>query len=243
MKQHITFWAFLFLSVSTSMAYDHIIFRNGRETDAKLYQMTDDKITYGYIGDNIGTQHEVSLKEVYMVFIEKQGNVYITPDGKHFTGESKRANAKRDDIIYLVKGAEIAAENIKISEDNIHYTVKAKNTGIKGLIGKGNIGEAILAKSEVFMIKYKSGMSDIITPIEIVETNVNETDTIKEEKQEPQFVVMFHSVAKGENLQNLSSKYNVTTEQIIEWNDLPKNTNPNNPLTVGMQLMIYQPKK
>ena len=75
MKQHITFWAFLFLSVSTSMAYDHIIFRNGRETDAKLYQMTDDKITYGYIGDNIGTQHEVSLKEVYMVFIEKQGNV------------------------------------------------------------------------------------------------------------------------------------------------------------------------
>ena len=93
------------------------------------------------------------------------------------------------------------------------------------------------------MIKYKSGMSDIITPIEIVETNVNETDTIKEEKQEPQFVVMFHSVAKGENLQNLSSKYNVTTEQIIEWNDLPKKTNPNNPLTVGMQLMIYQPKK
>lgn len=84
-------------------------------------------------------------------------------------------------------------------------------------------------------------MSDIITPFEF--TEVNKTDTISNQKQETQFIVVFHSVVKGENLKKLSSKYNVTSEQIIEWNDLPKRINQNNPLTVGMQLMIYQPKK
>lgn len=241
MRRYITILVFLFLTISTSTAYDHIIFRNGQETDVKLYQMTDDKIVYAYIGDNVGTQQEVSSKEVYMVYIEKQGNVYITPDGKHFTGESKRANYRRDDVIYLVRGAEIAAENIRITESGIHYSIKSKGVVIKGLIGKGNVGEAMLAKSEVFMIRYRSGMSDIITPIQIIE--VNKQDTINEKNIEPQFIVVFHSVAKGDNLQKLSSKYNVSPEQIIDWNDLPKKTNPSKPLTVGMQLMIYQPKK
>lgn len=241
MKRYITFLGVLFLTISTGNAYDHIIFRNGRETDVKLCQMTDDKIIYANIGDNAGIQHEVLSKEVYMVYIEKQGNVYITTDGKHFTGESKRVNAKRNDVIYLVRGGEIAAENIRITEGNIRYSVKLRNAIVRGLTGKANIGEFVLDKSEVFMIRYRSGMSDIITPVEITEEN--KTDTTSDQKQEQQFIVVFHSVAKGENLRKLSSKYNVTSEQIIEWNDLPKKTNPNNPLTVGMQLMIYQPKK
>lgn len=241
MERHITFLGLIFLTISTCMAHDHIIFRNGRETDVKLYQMTDDKIIFGYIGDNIGTHHEVASKEVYMVYIEKQGNVYITPDGKHFTGESKRADAKRNDVIYLIRGGEIAAYNIKITEDDIHYSVKSKSTGIKGLIGKGNISEAVLARSEVFMIRYRSGMSDIITSFE----NVEETkaDSTANENQQPKFIVVFHAVVKGETLEKLSYKYNVTPEQIIEWNDLSQKTRPRSPLTVGMQLMIYQPKK
>ena len=243
MKRYITLLlVFIFLTISsTCMAYDHIIFRNGQETDVKLHQITDDKIIFGYIGDKTGTQHEVASKDVFMVYIEKQGNVYITPDGKRFTGESKRADAKRNDVIYLIRGVEIAADNIKITENNVHYSVKSKGTGITGLIGKGNISEVVLGKSEVFMIRYKSGMSDIITPIEIVEENV--ADTVVVENQQPQFIVVFHAVSKGENLEKLSSKYNVTPEQIIEWNDLPQKTKPTSPLTIGMQLMIYQPKK
>lgn len=223
------------------MAYDHIIFRNGRETDVKLYQITDDKIIFGYIGDKTGTQHEVASKDVFMVYIEKQGNMYITPDGKRLTGESKRADAKRNDVIYLIRGMEIAADNIKITEDNIHYSVKSKGAGIRGLMGKEYINEATLAKTEVFMIRYRSGMADIITPIEIVEENVADTTVV--ENQQPQFIVVFHAVSKGENLEKLSSKYSVTPEQIIEWNELPSRIKPTSPLTIGMQLMIYQPKK
>lgn len=242
MKRYITLLSgFIFLTISTCMAYDHIIFRNGRETDVKLYQITDDKIIFGYIGDKTGTQHEVASKDIFMVYIEKQGNVYITPDGKRFTGESKRADAKRNNIIYLIRGAEIAADNIKIIGNNIYYSVKSKDPGIMGLMGKGYISEAVLDKSEVFMIRYKSGISDIITPIEIVEESVS--DTTEVENKEPQFIVIFHAVSKGENLEKLSSQYNVTPELIIEWNDLPQKTKPTSPLTAGMQLMIYQPKK
>lgn len=241
MKRYITLLGFVFFTISICMAYDHIIFRNGRETDVKLYQITDDKIIFAYIGDKTGTQHEVASKDVFMVYIEKQGNVYITPDGKRFTGEPKRADAKRNDVIYLIRGGEIAADNIKITENNIHYSIKHKGSGIKGLMGKGNISEAVLAKSDVFMVRYKSGMSDIITPIEIVEKSVSDTATV--ENQQPQFIVIFHAVSKGENLEKLSSKYNVTPKQIIEWNDLPQKTKPTSPLTTGMQLMIYQPKK
>ena len=90
-----------------------------------------------------------------MVYIEKQGNMYMTPEGKRVTGETNRANAKKYDVTYLVRGAEIAAENIKITEKDIHYSIKSKAVGIKGLIGKGSVAETVLAKSEVFMIRYR----------------------------------------------------------------------------------------
>ena len=67
MKRYITLLGFIFLTISTCMAYDHIIFRNGRETDVKLYQITDDKIIFGYIGDKTATQHEVASKDVFKI--------------------------------------------------------------------------------------------------------------------------------------------------------------------------------
>lgn len=241
MKRLITLMGFVIFVISICMAYDHIIFRNGKEIDVKLYQITDDKIVFGYIGDKTDTQHEILSKDVFMVYIEKQGNVYIKVDGKRLTGETKRADAKRKDVIYLIRGAEIAADKVKITEDSVYYSVKHRNSGIKGLKGKGNVSDAVLAKSEVFMIRYKSGMSDVVTPIDIVENA--KSDTVVVEDKQPKFVVLFHAVSKGENLKKLSAKYNVTPEQIIEWNELPSRIKSTSPLSTGMQLMIYQPKK
>lgn len=68
-------------------------------------------------------------------------------------------------------------------------------------------------------------------------------DTTAVEAPQPQFTVIFHAVTKGDNLEKLAAKYDVTPSQIIEWNDLPQKTKPTSPLTAGMQLMIYQPKK
>ncbi len=224
---------------ATSLGYDHIILRNGQESDVKLFQINDEKIVYGYIGDRTNAKHEVLSKDVFMVYIEKQGNVYITAEGKRISGESERIDPKKNHVIYLVQGKEIGAEDVEISENYIKYTIKTKESGIAGLIGKSNLSVATLEKSDVFMIRYKSGMVDIITPFDASDKK----DTISSEIQNPQYVVLFHSVSKGETLESIALKYNVDSNDIKGWNDLPARIKNNTPLTVGMQLMIYQLKK
>lgn len=177
-----------FTAMNTSIAQDHIIFRNGIESDVKLYQINDEKVVYSYIGDKTSSLYDAPSNNVYMVYINKHGNIYITPNGKRITGESKRADVKHKDVIYLVKGAEIAADDEKITESHIRYTVKNKGKGITlGLIGNclirnGGSSEALLEKSEVFMIRYRSGMVDVITPIENMAENMADT-VIVENKQ------------------------------------------------------------
>lgn len=234
MKHRIILSLIMILNIFQCVAYDHIIFRNGKELDVKLYQINDNKIVFGYIGDKSNTLHEVPSKEVYMVYIEKQGNIYITKEGKRITGEYKPANAKQNDVIYLVKGMEIAANDIKITENNILYSTKS------GFLKKGAAYEPILAKSEVFMIRYRSGMVDIITPIDIIEEQSVEEIVI--DQKQPEYVVIFHAVKEGENLEIISSKYDTTPEKIIEWNELSSRIKTNTPLTEGMQLLIYQRK-
>lgn len=241
MKRYIALFCMAILAIGTCLATDHIILRNGQESDVKLSQITNDKIIFRYVGDKNGIQHEVPSKDVYMVYIEKQGNIYITADGKRLSGEYKRADTKKYDIIYLIRGAEIPAENIRITENAIRYTVRSKATGISGLMGKDIVNDARFDKSEVFMIRYRSGITDIITPIEINESST--TDTSTDENPQQEYVVIFHAVAEGENLEKIAARYNVTPEQILEWNELPSSLKPTYSLTVGMQLMIYQPKQ
>ena len=94
------------------------------------------------------------------------------------------------------------------------------------------------------MVRYKSGMVDVITSLDAPEVKEEPTpaEEIKKPESEPKSVVIFHAVAKGENLHKIAEKYNVTPQQIIEWNDLPAKTSISKQLTVGMQLMIILPK-
>lgn len=245
MKRNISLIVSAFISISACMAQDHIIFRNGTESDIKLYQINDEKIVYGQIGDRTGVKQEIPSKDVYMIYIEKQGNIYITSEGKRITGESKRADVKRKNVIYLTRGAEIAVDDVKITEDgHIVYSIKGSKKGLVGL-KKGGSSAAQLNKSEVFMIRYKSGIIDVITPIESAKDTVKETksDADAAENQQPEYVVVFHSVRKGENLNVISKKYSVTPKEIIEWNELSSRLKPTSSLATGTQLMIYQPKK
>ena len=91
------------------------------------------------------------------------------------------------------------------------------------------------------MIRYKSGMTDVITPFDIAdEPEEQEIEEIK--KVDPQHVIFYHSVKKGQSLKKIAEMYNATVAQIIEWNGLPKNSQPTAPLTAGTQLTIYLPK-
>jgi LysM repeat protein len=89
------------------------------------------------------------------------------------------------------------------------------------------------------MIRYKSGMVDIITPIDQPEPTPEPEAT----SAEPQLVVVFHEVKRGDTLEKVAKTYNVTVEDLRDWNDISQKTKSTGLLSVGMQLMIYQPKK
>lgn len=225
-----------------AIALDHIIFRDGRELDVKLNQITNDKITFSNSGSRSVLQEEISTGDVYMVYLEKQGNIYLTPDGKRITGETKRVDPKKFDAIYLVSGAEIAAKDIRITEDAVQYCNTSNGGILSNLFASSGKDEiCTIPKTEVFMIRYKSGMVDIITSV--LPEPEEELQQPEEEDHQPQFIVIFHAVTKGDTLNSVAEKYNVSTDQIREWNDLSTKTKVNVPLTAGMQLMIYQPKE
>ena len=241
MKRPYIILLFFLIANLQCIALDHIILRNGQAFDVKLHQITDETVSYRLNGDNDTAMESIPSKDVYMVYIEKQGNIYMTPDGKRITGEAKRVDRKKFDAIYLVSGHEIGAKNIKVTEDAIIYT-PIKNGGIlSNIIGTSNSGgRRAYSNQEVFMIRYKSGMTDVITPFDIVDETTEEIEDIKE--ADPQHIIFYHSVRKGQNLKKIAEMYNVTVTQIIEWNSLPKNSQPTAPLTVGKQLTIYLPK-
>ncbi len=256
MKRLISALLLQLVVVSCCFAHDHIIFRNGVEGDVKLLQLTDDKVVFNYLKDKKKKRHEVKTEEIYMIYIKDRGNIYIAPDGKRLSGEPKRAEVDKHDIIYLVKGGEIVAENIRISENNIYYTDKIKRGGLSGFMGRKSEYEMTLNRSEVFMIRYKRGMTDVITPIDILpeEPKPNQTESQimqkKEDelaptieiKEEPQEITIIHSVAKGESLGQIAKKYNVTVRQIVVWNELPSSIKTKAILAPGTKLMINQIK-
>ena len=234
-----------FLSLSVFAGSDHIILRNGQERDVTLYQINDTRVVFSYDKKKNSERHEIPSTDVYMVYIEKQGNVYFSRDGKRTTGEPERVDPSKFDVIYLTEGAEIPARNVRITADDVRFDVHKKDaqnkSGLKRFFGSMDIEELRLEKERVFMVRYRNGMSDIITAID---TPLPEPEPEKQEEtsSEPEFVVVFHSVVRGETLAKLAEQYNVTVQELIEWNDLPTRQKPTTPLKSDMQLMIYQPK-
>ncbi len=226
---------FMCLCCHAGWAADHIIFRNGQEADVKLSQVTDQVISYTEVNAPSGGETtEVPSTDVYMVYIEGSGNVYISTDGRRITGELTRANYKKSDVLYLTRGAEIGAASIRIAEDAITYTVKtSKKVAGVGIGLLSEVSEHTVAKSDVFMIRYKNGMRDIITPLD--------RPSPQPETSAQRYNVVFHAVAARETLNDIAARYQVTPAEIIEWNELSPTTKPTAPLTRGMQLMIYQP--
>ena len=238
--------ACIIFSIPAFADSDRLILRNGQEFDVKLLQLTDEKIIYANSINSMLLQQEVLSKDVYMVHIEKYGNLYFTADGKRTTGETERVDYKKKDVVYLVQGAEIAADNVYVSSNKILCFIKTKGAGLSGFIGKSSIEERAFDKSEVFMIRYRNGMRDIITKIEMSDHEIEKPDAKKDTasvaNEKPEFVVVFHSVVKGETLEQIAKQYNVYVQQIIEWNDLPSTTKSKTQLAEGTQLMIYQSK-
>lgn len=233
---------FLFSVVSNAQISraDKIIFKDGQTLDAYITQISKEQIQYRLSSKKNDALQYIDLTDAYMIKFAKRGNVYITPDGKRVTGENQKLD-RNADIIYLVKGGEIQAYNLQVGVDKITYQTAPKAK-------KGHIPQQqVLAPFQVFMIAYSDGTRDIITdltqpdPLRYAYQVPQEMQVPQEEAEPsaPEKQVIFHSVKRGESLSAIAERYNVTIEELKEWNELPKQLKGHAKLQADMQLMIY----
>lgn len=226
------------LLVCADIAYaasDKIIFRDGQIEEVTIDQISDQQLRFRS-KHNKKVQQAVPTKDVYMYYIEAYGNTYVTPDGKRFSGEEKGAGDNID-VIYLVTGKEIGVETITRFPDSISY-VENKKRKKKDPVVKIN-----LDNSQVFMIRYRNGMTELITPLVSLQDVPEEAQEEKpQEEAAPQYSVVFHEVKKWDTLEKLSKMYGVSPQDIRDWNDIPANLSVKNQLEVGTNLMIYVPQ-
>lgn len=217
--------------------YDVIVLRDGTEVISKIIQVDDTDVMFvPILGE--GTE-KLELGQVYMLKFEKRGNVYITLDGKRKTGENQKI-AKGADVIYLVSGKEIPGYEVQVNENKITYLPNPRKN--KNAIP---IAE-VLKPEEVFMIVYSDGTKDIINKIpttkewlEIVNKPAEE-EKVEEEKPKEVIKVVYHKVSRGETLAAVSEMYGVTTDEIIEWNELSNKFKPSSRLPIDRDIIIYQ---
>ncbi len=226
----------LLLCALSVTAKDIIMLRNGLEKEVYVVQVGNDKIVYKESKGKNATEEFLNLEDVYMISYEKRGIVYITQDGKRVSEDAESMKAlkkKASSWVYLVKGKIYPAYNLKISENEIEF---------KRLSGK-DFSSMIFNKNDIFLIRYSDGTKDIITefkPKEVAKSVIEEPLEIKpEEPVEDVQQVIFHNVKSGDTLAKLAKRYNVTVEEIKEWNELPAKLKPTARLQTDMQLMLY----
>ena len=223
MKRISIFFLFAICTLSSSAQDDIVILRDGNELKVNIIQVDNDGISY------------IDLKDIYMMHFDKRGNIYINSEGKRVTGENQKIG-RGQDVIYLVSGKEIPCYEAQIFPNKVTYLLsKRGNTKVIPIA-------EVFALQEVFMIKYSDGMREIVTSLSKAEEEVKEPEPEPEpeiEDNEPKMQVVFHNVKRGETLEIIAEKYNVTPSDIIEWNDLPKNLRPKARLRADMQLMLY----
>lgn len=235
-RKTLTLMMLSLLPITLSAQNDLIILRNGNEIPSKVIQVDAKSITYKESAKAKRELHQ-DLCDVYMIRYEKRGNIYITDEGKRITGENNKWE-KGADRIYLVTGKEIQAFNLNVGVNEITYSL-----GIgKGPFRKKNSRyfSQSLSPQEVFMIKYADGTKDILTDIRRkTEPSGEENETSITEVDENERQVVFHNVKKGETLNTIAKRYDVTVKEIIDWNDLPKTAKATTRLQSGTQLMVY----
>lgn len=240
--KHLVSFIFLLSCALSLSAKDRIMLRSGLEMSVKVVQVGNEQIIYKESDDEDASEQALDIKDVYMISYETRGIVYITQDGKRVSEDATAMNWLKEDApqwVYLVEGKIYPAYNLQILEDQIVFDrIVGKKKGF--LSSKKEMASMALKKEEVFLIKYRDGSKDIITEFKPKETQKEPESVVEaEEPQEEEQQVIFHNVKSGDTLAKLAKRYNVTVEDIKEWNDLPEKLKPTARLQADMQLMLY----
>ena len=232
---------FLFLAAISSTASaqlwnrgsknDIIMLRDGSSVEAKIQQISGKSVKFKNETSGVKLD-ELPVTEIYMIKYAKRGNVFFTKEGNRKTGEVNEADS-RATLIYTTDYREIPAYDLEFDVDKIIYRSQKAD--------KKNPQPArhVLGLFQVFMIIYPDGTSEIVTELDKVPSYTEPEQQTAAARQEELLKVVFHAVRQGETLQAIADRYDVTPEQIVEWNELPATTKAASRLKPGQQLMIY----
>lgn len=211
---------------------DIIMLRDGSSVEAKIQQISGKSVKFKNETSGVKLD-ELPVTDIYMIKYAKRGNVFFTKEGNRKTGEVNEADS-RATLIYTTDYREIPAYDLEFDVDKIIYRSQKAD--------KKNPQPArhVLGLFQVFMIIYPDGTSEIVTELDKVPSYTEpEQKTAAAAQQEELLKVVFHAVRQGETLQAIADRYDVTPEQIVEWNELPATTKAASRLKPGQQLMIY----
>lgn len=200
------------LTFLESNAQDFVILANGEEIDCKLNSVSDESIQIAITRRSGLKKHTMTetypLNEVYMIKGGKRGTTFIV-DGKRIIKPSTDI-PKDANIIYLLEGGEIPAWNITLGANGVVSYKKEKKT----------FEDQHLLASQIFMIKYADDSKDIFNSPLAVAQKKEEAESKPEPEPKPELKVVFHTVKKGETLAGIAERYDVTVDDIKEWNEL-----------------------
>ena len=195
-----------------SDAQDFVILANGEEIECKLNSVSDESIQIAITRRSGLKKHTMTetypLNEVYMIKGGKRGTTFIV-DGKRIIKPSSDI-PKDANIIYLLEGGEIPAWNITLGANGVVSYKKEKKT----------FEDQHLLASQIFMIKYADDSKDIFNSPLAVAQKKEEAESKPEPESKPELKVVFHTVKKGETLAGIAKRYDVTVDDIKEWNEL-----------------------
>lgn len=200
------------LTFLESNAQDFVILANGEEIDCKLNSVSDESIQIAITRRSGLKKHTMTetypLNEVYMIKGGKRGTTFIV-DGKRIIKPSTDI-PKDANIIYLLEGGEIPAWNITLGANGVVSYKKEKKT----------FEDQHLLASQIFMIKYADDSKDIFNSPLAVAQKKEEAESKPDPEPKPELKVVFHTVKKGETLAGIAERYDVTVDDIKEWNEL-----------------------
>lgn len=213
---------------------DQLILRNGVIIEGKVNMVSDDGVyLVPWVKNKLlhkkGEMTIIPIEELYLIKYDKRGNVYINLDGTRKTGENQKID-KDADIIYLLEGSEIPAFGLRIDNNNIYFQ-KSKEKK------KAMSEQVTIPTSEVFMVLYSDKSVDVFN-----EYKAPEPEPLPEPLPEPKEVikVLNHTVEVGETLSSLSKLYEVSIQEIREWNSISSKVTPNGRLKKGLVIQIYK---
>lgn len=211
---------------------DIIFLRDGTSIQAKVQQISGKSVKFKNESSGVKLD-ELPVTDIYMIKYAKRGNVFFTKEGNRKTGEEHEIDSKTA-LIYTTDYREIPAYDLEFDVDKIIYrSQKADKKNPQPM-------RHVLGLFQVFMIIYPDGTSEIVTELDKAPSYATQPAQPQEEhSQEEQMKVVFHSVRQGETLAAIAERYDVTSEQIVEWNELPASTKPTARLKPGQQLMVY----